>query len=158
MIATRCQICGKRKHLRKNGTIAHHCVGGPRCEGSGHPPIEHDDAWLIEYTARVQAAYGRARDAIRELEERRANYIDPALIIRRGLMAGLSLKLSRRLKRHRDWPERYVRSMERSMMLHGYGWAEAPPAYLVTRLPSTSPARYSRFLREIVTDNRDMAA
>jgi len=149
MIDTRCQICGKRKHLRKNGTIAHHCVGGPRCPGSGHPPIEQDDAWLIEYADRAQRAYERVRDEIYALQDRRANYIDPALISRRGALAGLSLKLSRRVKRHREWAERYARSMERQMMTHGYGWADQPPAYLVARLPATSPARWSRWIREI---------
>jgi hypothetical protein len=149
MTRTRCQICGKRKHLRKNSTIVHHCVGGPRCPGSGHPPIEQDDAWLVEYAARVDADYQRVRDAIYALQDRRANFIDPALIIRRGVLAGLSIKLSRRIRRHQSWAERYARTMERDMMTQGWSWADAPPAYLVQRLPADHPARATRWLREI---------
>lgn len=130
---TRCQICGKRKHLRKNGTIVHHCVGGPRCEGSGQLPIDVSDEFLVAYHARVQAAYERARDAIRELEDRRANYIDPALIHRRGALAGLSLKIGRRLKWVRSWAARYVRSYDRQMMEQGCCWADKPPPYLISR-------------------------
>jgi hypothetical protein len=127
MNACRCQICGRSRPLRKNGTIAHHCVGGPQCPGTGHPPIERDDAWLIAYTDNVEAAYRRAYDAVRALEEARANWIDPALIIRCGLLAGQSLKLRRRLKRHLSWPDRYRRSMDR------FGWATPPPEYLAER-------------------------
>ena len=113
MSAFRCQIGGRRKHLRKNGTVVHHCVGGPRCPGSGYPPIEHDDARLIEYAAHVEAAYQRVYAAVRALEEARANWIDPALIVRRGTLAGQSLRIGRRLKRHREWPDRYRRSIAR---------------------------------------------
>ncbi|WP_125953099.1 hypothetical protein [Novosphingobium sp. MD-1] len=134
MSAFRCQICGRRKHLRKDGTVVHHCVGGPRCPGSGHPPIEHDDARLISYAAEIERAYRKAYAAVRVLEERRANFIDPALIIRRGLFAGQALRIGRRLQRHRDWPERYRRSIARQMDRHGYAWAEPPPDYLVERI------------------------
>lgn len=130
---TRCQICAKRKHLNKNGMVTHHCVGGPRCPGAGHPPIEHDDSFLREFTRRTNAAYDRVRDQIRALEDARANYIDPALIIRRGLLAGQALKLSSRLRRHLQWPERYQRQRDRQLYQHGYTWAEAPPAYLAAR-------------------------
>ncbi len=133
MIATRCQICGRRKHLRKNGTLVYHHVGGPRCPGSGHPPIEVDDAWLVEYAAQLDAAYRQARDAIKALEDRRVNYIDPALIVRRGILAGDSLKIRRRLIRHHEWPARYIRTYDRHMMTQGYVWAGKPPAYLISR-------------------------
>jgi len=133
MSAFRCQICGRRKPLRKNRTVVHHCVGGPRCPGSGYPPIEHDDGRLIEYAARIEAAYQRAYATVHALEAARANWIDPALIVRRGLLAGQALRIARRLKRHRDWPERYRRAMARQMEHHGYAWADPPPAYLVER-------------------------
>lgn len=133
MSALRCQICGRRKHLRKNGTVVHHCVGGPRCPGSGYPPIEHDDGWLIEYAARVEAAYQRTDAAVHALQAARASWIDPVLIVRRSLLAGQALRIGRRLKRHRDWPERYRRAMARQMEHHGYAWADPPPAYLVER-------------------------
>ena len=133
MSAFRCQICGRRKHLRKAGTVVHHCVGGLRCPGSGHPPIEHDDAWLIEYAARIEAAFEKTYAAVRSLEEARANWIDPALIYKRGLLAGQLLRIGRRLKRHQDWPARYRRSIARQMEQHGYAWADPPPAYLIER-------------------------
>lgn len=133
MSAFRCQICGRRKALRKDGAVVHHCVGGPRCPGSGHPPIEHDDARLLRYAEEIEVAFRRACEAVRLLEEQRANFIDSALIIRRGLLAGQTLRIGRRLQRHRDWPERYRRSIARQMDKHGYAWAEPPPAYLVER-------------------------
>jgi hypothetical protein len=133
MINTRCQICGKRKHLRKDGMIAHHCVGGPVCPGKGHPPIELTDEWLAELSRRTDAAYEAAGAAIKALEDARANYIDPALITRRGLLAGQSLKLWRRLRRHRGWAARYVKSYDRQMMEQGCCWADKPPPYLISR-------------------------
>lgn len=136
MSTYRCQICGRRKHLRKNGTVVHHSVGGPRCPGSGHPPIEHDDARLIAYAAEVESAYNQAYAAVRALEDTRANWIDPALIIRRGLLAGQALRVGRRLQRHLAWPERYRRSIARQMEKYGYAWADPPPDYLVERAHS----------------------
>jgi hypothetical protein len=129
----RCQICGRRKHLRKSGVLAHHCVGGPVCPGTGYPPIEHDDARLIDYAAQVDTAYQKVREAVGRLEEARANWIDPSWIVRRGLLAGLTLRIGRRLKRHREWPSRYERSMARQRERYGYAWADPPPAYLIER-------------------------
>lgn len=137
MTEGRCQICNRRKGLRKNGTVVHHCVGGPRCPGAGYPPIEVDDARLRGYAAEVDAAFTRACQAVRELEERRANYIDPRLIMRRGSLAGLSLRIGRRLKRHREWPQRYRRSHDRQMAKFGYAYAVQPPAYLTAREASS---------------------
>lgn len=130
----RCQLCGRRKHLRRDGGVVHHCVGGLRCPGSGHPPIEHDDARLMECVANAQAAFERANRAVTALEEANANWIDPALVTRRAVLSGESLRLDRRLKRHLEWPARYERSLARQMEEQGYAWAEPPPAYLVLRL------------------------
>ena len=116
----RSQICGRVKHLRKIGTVVHHCVGGPRCPGSGHPPIEHDDARLIQYAAEVEAVFQSLYGKVRALEDARVNWIDPALIIRRRLLAGQSSRIGRRLKGHRDWPAGYERSIARQMERYGY--------------------------------------
>jgi len=51
MSGYRCQICGRRKSLRKNGMLAHHYVGGAPCPGVGFLPIEQDDGHLIQYAA-----------------------------------------------------------------------------------------------------------
>lgn len=139
MSVGRCQICGRKKCLSKSGMIAHHCVGGPACPGTGYLPIEQDDARLVEYAAQVGAAYRNAREAVERLEEARANRIDRRLIVRRAILAGLALKIGRRLKRHRDWPERYQRSVARQMERQGYAWADPPPAYLVECQKSADP-------------------
>jgi hypothetical protein len=148
----RCQICGRRKHLRKSGVIAHHCVGGPVCPGTGYPPIEHDDARLIDYAAQVDTAYQRAREAVRRLEDASTNWIDPALIVTRGLLAGLALRIGRRLRRHREWPERYERSMARQMERYGYAWADPPPSYLVERQRAAEMAQAGQDGAEEGTD------
>jgi hypothetical protein len=128
-----CQICGRRKHLRKNGTVVHHHVGGPLCPGAGYPPIEHDDARLVGYAGEIGDAYERANAAVKRLEEDRANWIDPALIVRWRLLAGEVVKISRRVQRYLDWPERYRRSMALQMQKFGYAWSDPPPLYLVER-------------------------
>lgn len=133
MSAGRCQICGRRKYLRKSGVVAHHCVGGPVCPGTGYPPIEKDDARLIDLAGQADVAYQRVREAVNRLEDARANWIDPRLITRRGLLAGMTLRLGRRLKRHREWPARYRRSMARQMERFGYAWSDPPPDYLLER-------------------------
>lgn len=133
MIPTRCQICGRRKNVRKDGKIVHHFTAGDRCEGAGHPPIEEDDARLVELAAQLSAAYSRVAAEIRALEDRRANYIDPALIARRRALAARSLKIGDRLRRHQGWAARYVRKFDRDMMTQGYVWADKPPPYLISR-------------------------
>jgi hypothetical protein len=130
---TRCQICGRRKHLRKDGAIVHHFVHGDRCLGAGHPPIEDSDARLVEVAADLSAAYDRVTAAIRALEDRRANYIDPALIARRRALSASSFKIGNRLRRHRAWAARYVRKYDKDMMELGYVWADKPPPYLISR-------------------------
>jgi hypothetical protein len=129
----RCQLCGRRKGLRKDGTIVHHFVGGDKCPGAGHPPIEESDARLIEVAAQLSAAFDRVNAEIRALQDRRANFIDPALIHRRGALAAQSLKVNNRLHRHRTWADRYVRTYDRHMMTQGYVWADKPPPYLISR-------------------------
>lgn len=136
MSAGRCQICGCRKYLRKRGVIAHHGVGGPVCPGAGHPPIERDDARLIGYAAQVNTAYERAREAVRRLEDARANWIDPALIVRRGLLAGLKRPSRRRSSRrsgtvtltsHARHPVKSVSTISRGTegaRLHGWAYCE----------------------------------
>jgi len=133
MSLPRCQICGRRKHLRKDRTIAHHFVYGDRCDGAGYPPIEESDARLVQLAADLSAAYARVAAEIRALEDRRANYIAPALIARRRALAARSLKIGDRLRRHQRWAERYVRKFDKDMMELGYVWADKPPPYLISR-------------------------
>jgi hypothetical protein len=128
---TRCQICGRRRNLRRDGTIAHHHVRGQPCLGVGFLPIEQDDARL-EAVAREAEARDRALTReLAALYERRANYIDPALIDACGRAVALSLRLERRLARHRAWPARFARQMERQ------GWGDPPPDYLRQRMEAT---------------------
>jgi len=67
------------------------------------------------------------------LEDARANWIEPALFIRRATLASQLVKIQRRLKRHLDWPARYRRSMARQMERQGYAWADPPPPYMIER-------------------------
>lgn len=124
---SRCQICGRRKGLRQDGTIVHHYVAGVPCMGIGHPPIESDDAHLAACRDKAADEWRAARDHIAELLARRVNWIDPRLERRREELFDLYLRLQRRLDRHRAWPARFRRQMERD----GYGMA--PPAYLLER-------------------------
>lgn len=59
-----------------------------------------------------------------ELFERRANWIEPRLYS--DLLAATieANRLGRRLSRHRAWPARFARQMERQ------GWGDPPPTYL----------------------------
>lgn len=131
-MTTRCQVCGRRKHVRKDGSITAHFTKGDRCLGGGFPPIERDDARLREVAEQATAAADRAATYVRELQERRANDVDSA-IRRRNALWLAALPLKRRLARHDDWPARYARSMARQMEKHGYAWADPPPAYLLRR-------------------------
>ncbi len=133
MRRTRCQICGRGKHLRADGMIVHHFVGGDRCSGAAHPPIEVSDARLVEVVDLVEKAYCAVDAEIRALEARRANYIDPALLSRRAYLAGRSLKIQGRLRRIQGWAARYAKTYDRHMMTQGYVWADKPPPYLVDR-------------------------
>jgi hypothetical protein len=129
-VTTRCQVCGRKKHVRKDGAIVFHFTKGDRCLGGGHPAIERDDARLREVVAQATAAADRAAAHVRELQARRANDVDSA-IRRRNALWMIAFPLERRLARHEDWPARYARSMARQMEKHGYAWADPPPPYLL---------------------------
>jgi hypothetical protein len=133
MTRTRCQICGRAKHLRKDCAIVHHFTQGDLCPGAGFAPIEQDDARLLGYAAEIEARLQAVRAELRALEDRRANWIDPALLARRRALGELWLKLDRRARRHQGWAERYARSYDRQMMTQGYAWADKPPPYLISR-------------------------
>lgn len=120
----RCQICGRKKPTRKDGTIGHHFTKGERCRGAGAVPLELGDDRLEAVILEARDRQERAMLELRALRDRRANWIDPA--IERAAYA-FPIKLERRLRRHRDWPARARRQMER------YGYAEQPPAYLIER-------------------------
>lgn len=132
---TRCQICGRRKGLRKDRMILHHYVGGEPCPGLGYPPIEESDARLEQYTVAVAIVASDLLGDLAALFDARANYIDPALIKRYGAASALATKIERRLERHRAWPERYRRQMERQ------GWGSPPPDYLIKREREKCDAR-----------------
>lgn len=121
---TRCQICGRRRGLNKAGLILFHNVKGRPCPGAGFLPIEESDARLAELAVEIANAERAAGRELAALYERRANWIDPALVARRYDLGRQADQLARRLKRHRSWPARFAREMERQ------GWGSPPPAYL----------------------------
>lgn len=124
---TRCQVCGRRLGLSKAGAIPHHHVKGVPCPGKGHPPIEQDDARL-ESAWREAAVESRAATrAYLALIDRRANYIDQRVYDRMRETSRVADRLKRRLDRHRGWPARFERQMERD------GWGDPPPDYLLVR-------------------------
>lgn len=85
----------------------------------------------------LREAEAADRECLRELAslyERRANYIDPALVERAGRAVSMKLCLERRLQRHRTWPQRFARQMERQ------GWGNPPPAYLLERMEGQADA------------------
>lgn len=125
---TSCQICGRRRGTNKAGMILHHHVRSRVCPGTGFPPIEQDDARLSQLLEEARAIDRACTEELRALFDRRANYIDPALIDRCGAAVSLSLRLERRLARHLEWPRRFARQMERQ------GWGSPPPAYLIARM------------------------
>ena len=129
----RCQICGRRKGSRKDGGLVLHHVRSLRCPGSGSPPIELSDERLASYAAEIDTQLAAVRAELRALEERRANWIDPALIDRRVVLLDLSIKITARLRRMRGWAARYHRIYDRDMMLQGWTWSEKPPGYMISR-------------------------
>lgn len=124
---TRCQICGRRRGTGKAGQILMHHVRGLPCPGTGFPPIEIDDSRLETLLVEVEAAERVALNELVVLYDQRANYIDPALIRRYGDLSAQSARIQRRIARHRAWPQRFERQMERQ------GWGYPPPAYLLAR-------------------------
>lgn len=124
---TRCQICGRRVRLRREGGIAHHHVQSHPCPGIGHPPIEQDDAALISRAAERAEAAERLGRELAALYASRANWIDPALKEAHLIALTEARRLHRRLRLHHGWPERFARQMARQ------GWGDPPPAYLIER-------------------------
>lgn len=124
---TRCQICGRRRGLNKARLVLFHHVKGRPCLGAGFPPIEESDARLAELAEETRLAARAAGRELAALYARRANWIDPALVARRYELADSADRLARRLKRHRSWPARFARQMERQ------GWGSPPPAYLTAQ-------------------------
>lgn len=121
-----CQICGRRKGLKKNGTVVMHHVRGERCQGTGHPSLDYSHDALAAEIERLRAEAQKFRKAIRRLEDRRANWIDPRYAVRQRELERQADKLARRLKRHLGRPARYRRQMETR------GWSdESPPQYLL---------------------------
>jgi len=124
---TRCQVCGRRIGLTQAGAIRHHHVRAVTCPGVGFPPIEQDDARLEALARETRAREVELTGQLRALYDARANFIDPALT--RAICEALSAarRLEQRLARHRAWPERFNRQMERQ------GWGDPPPEYLRAR-------------------------
>lgn len=122
----RCQICGRRKGLKRDGGIVMHHVQGDRCPGTGHPPLEHGHQALQGEIDRLKAQARAKRAFVRDLLARRVNYIDPAHETIAWDCEQRAASLSRRLKRHLDWPARF----ERQMATQGHG--QPPPAYLIS--------------------------
>lgn len=123
----KCQICGRRRPLKKSGGMVHHHVKGIPCRGKDHPPLEVDDRALEAEAAHYRAIEAKHRAAIKELVARRANWIDPAISAAASQAWYSAYLMERRLARHRAWPERYRKQMERD------GMAMPPPAYLLER-------------------------
>lgn len=123
----RCQICGRRQGLRGDGTIRFHHVRGVPCAGAGFRPIEQDDTYLAALASKAAEDWREVRAQIAELVAQRVNWIDPRLERRRDELLDRHLRLQRRLERHRNWPARFRRQMER------YGYGSPPPAYLLER-------------------------
>jgi hypothetical protein len=128
MTRGRCQICGRLKPLKVSGVMVHHHVKGVPCTGKNHPPLEADDAHLEAEAKRLYAVSDAKRALVRDMLARRVNFIDPAHEAIASAAWDQAYKLERRLKRHRDWPARYHRQMER------YGMAMPAPSYLLERM------------------------
>ncbi|PTR07904.1 MULTISPECIES: hypothetical protein [unclassified Novosphingobium] len=122
-----CQICGRKQFLRADNTVRLHHVAGDICAGSHYPPIEIDNAWLAEYTARIAAEHAAARRRLAQLVDARANFIPPGLETRIAQLALKARRLARRQRRIETWPARYEDQMRNR------GWADVPPAYLLAR-------------------------
>lgn len=122
---TRCQACGRRLGLTKAGTIRFHNVRGVSCLGAGFPPIERDDARLVELVAEAVAADRACTRELIALIDARVNRIEPHILERSHRASQTAGRLSRRLTRHRSWPARFEREMETR------GWGDPPPDYLL---------------------------
>jgi hypothetical protein len=129
---TRCQICSRRRGLNKAGGMLAHYVRGLPCPGTGFPPVEQSDQRLETFLAEIRAEAEAAGAEISAAIAARANRIEPELIERSLVTDRLLRRLERRLARHRGWPARFRREMERS----GYG--SPPPAYLLARAEASA--------------------
>lgn len=124
---SKCQLCGRRIRERVDGRLVVHHARGDLCPGSGHPPIERDDARLAEVVEAREREAERLGRRLADLRDRRANYVAPGLIEAERRAVRDALRLRRRLDRHRRWPDRFRREMDRQ------GWGDPPPRYLVER-------------------------
>lgn len=124
---TRCQACGRRIGLTKDGGARFHNWRGSPCLGAGHPPIEQDDARLAELAALAELADRAATRALMAMIEARVNRIEPEVTVRSLDASREAGRLKRRLDRHRKWPARFAREMETQ------GWGSPPPGYLLRR-------------------------
>lgn len=121
-----CQICGRAIALRQTGNISHHHVRGYACEGIGYPPLEQSDSRLAELAAQARYEAEDGTEKLAALYQRRANWIDPKLVLHTSTARLRADKLARRLRRHRQWPVRFARQMATQ------GWGDPPPAYLLS--------------------------
>lgn len=115
----RCQVCGRRKWLKADGTIVAHFTRGDRCLGAGYPPLAESDerlVWAIDH-AEQQAAHFLG--IIRDHRERRLNEPLPLGVwVSAAHWTKQEMTLGRRLKRHRDAPARRARQLAK----YGYTW------------------------------------
>lgn len=123
----RCQVCGRKTALRAGMLVRMHHVAGEVCLGSAYPPIEVDDARLVELARELDTRASTLRHEIAKLYNRRANYIPSELVDRGAVAASLAARLERRLRRHQSWPDRFAKQMAQ----RGYG--DPPPNYLLER-------------------------
>lgn len=127
MIRGRCQLCGRRKGLNREGRIVMHHVRGDRCAGTHKLPIEQDHSALESEIAALRARARAKRAFVRDLLAHRINFIDPVHERQAQAADDRADTLARRLRRHLTWPARFARQMERQ----GYG--DPPPTYLRAR-------------------------
>ena len=122
-----CQCCGRARGVKADGTVPMHHYRNAPCEGTGFPPIEQDDARLAELVDQWAERAESARSTVAVGLYAGANRIEPELVEASVATAAEHKRLARRLQRHRSWPERFRREMERD----GYG--QPPPEYLWSR-------------------------
>lgn len=125
----RCQICGRARPLRADGSLRAHYVAGNLCTGAGYPPIEVSDDRLRGCAAGMEVELAALEEHLNALLKQRVNRIDPCLQQRWLELRSASRRLLRRIRRLENWPARHKRQMEQ----YGYTLEGSPPAYLVAR-------------------------
>jgi len=125
-----CQICGRARPLRADGSLRGHYVAGNLCAGAGFLPIEVSDDRLRGCVAEMEAELASLEEHLKALREQRVNRIDPCLQQRWLELRSSSRRLLRRIRRLENWPERHKRQMEQ----YGYTLECSPPAYLLARV------------------------